>query len=162
MDDRFAAVQEMLREAVEAHVFPCAVVEVGTSADVLLSVAAGARTFDPLADLATPATIFDLASLTKVMSTATLVMRAVDENHLRLDDPVSAWLSEWRGMDREGATIRDLLAHSSGLAAYLPFFRDHTARREFQHAICTMPLEYAPGTQSIYSDLGFICAGVTM
>ena len=159
MDDRFAAVEEMLREAVEAHVFPCAVVEVGTSADVLLSAAAGAHTFDPLAELATPATIFDLASLTKVMSTATLVMRAVDENRIRLDDPVSAWLSEWRGMDREGVTIRDLLAHSSGLAAYLPFFRDHTARREFQHAICTMPLEYAPGTQSIYSDLGFILLG---
>ena len=62
-------------------------------------------------------------------------------------------------MDREGVTIRDLLAHSSGLAAYLPFFRDHTARREFQHAICTMPLEYAPRTQSIYSDLGFILLG---
>ena len=159
MPDTFAAVEDMLREAVEAHVFPCAVVEVGTSKQVLFSYAAGAHTFDPLATITTPETIFDLASLTQVMATATLVMRAVDDRRLRLDDPVRAWLSEWQGTDRESVTIRDLLAHSSGLPAYLPFFRDHTARREYQHTICRMPLEYAPGTESIYSDLGFILLG---
>ena len=53
-------------------------------------------------------------------------------------------------------TIADLLEHASGLTAYLPFFRDHHGRAEFERAICTLPLEYAPRTQSIYSDLGFI------
>jgi CubicO group peptidase (beta-lactamase class C family) len=159
MAEPFAAVESMLRGAVEAHAFPCAVAEVGTAARVLFSSVAGAYTFDPLAKLATRQTIFDLASLTKVMSTATLTMRAVDENRIRLDDPVGAWLTEWRGVDRESVTIRDLLTHSAGLAAYLPFFRDHTGRREFQQAICTLPLEYAPGTASVYSDLGFILLG---
>ncbi len=56
-------------------------------------------------------------------------------------------------------TIRQLLTHSSGLSAYLPFYRDYTGRFEFEKAICTLPLEYAPGTQSIYSDLGFILLG---
>jgi CubicO group peptidase (beta-lactamase class C family) len=159
MADRFLAVREMLREAVEAHVFPCAVVEAGSSRDTLLSIAAGAHTFDPLSPVATRETIFDLASLTKVMATTALAMRAVDDSRIRLDDPVGAWLNEWKGRDRDGVTIRDLLAHSSGLAAYLPFFRDHTGRREYEHAICTMPLEFVPGSQSIYSDLGFILLG---
>ena len=53
-------------------------------------------------------------------------------------------------------TVRHLLTHSSGLTAYLPFYRDLTGRPEFQHAICRLPLEYAPDSQSIYSDLGFI------
>ena len=71
-------------------------------------------------------------------------MRAVDDGRLGLDEFVSSWLREWRGTDRESVTIRDLLAHSSGLTAYLPFFRDYAGRFEFERAICTMPLEYAP------------------
>jgi CubicO group peptidase (beta-lactamase class C family) len=56
-------------------------------------------------------------------------------------------------------TIRDLLTHASGLTAYLPFYRDYSGRFEFERAICTLPLEYAPRTQSIYSDLGFMLLG---
>ena len=64
-----------------------------------------------------------------------------------------------RGRDREEVTIADLLAHASGLTAYLPFFRDCTGRIEFERAICSLPLEYRPRTQSLYSDLGFILLG---
>ncbi len=78
---------------------------------------------------------------------------------LTLEDPVKRWLPEWRGADRDGVTIRDLLAHSSGLTAYLPFFRDYTGRFEFEHAISSLPLEYVPRTQSLYSDLGFMLLG---
>ena len=53
-------------------------------------------------------------------------------------------------------TVADLLEHAGGLTAHLPFFRDHHGRRDYQHAICTLPLEYAPRTRSVYSDLGFI------
>ena len=67
---------------------------------------------------------------------------------------------EWRGRrSRDASRLRDLLAHSSGLTAYLPFFRDYTGRVEFEQAIASMPLEYAPRSQSIYSDLGFILLG---
>jgi CubicO group peptidase (beta-lactamase class C family) len=159
MADDFAEAGSMLREAVEAHVFPAVSVEVGTSTTVLWSAAVGAHTFDPHATTATPQTIFDLASLTKVIATATLAMRAVDDGRLGLDDLVASRLPEWRGTDRENVTVRDLLAHCSGLPAYLPFFRDYTGRQEFQHAISTLPLEYQPRTQSVYSDLGFILLG---
>ena len=69
------------------------------------------------------------------------------------------WLRDWRGDDRDDVTIRDLLAHASGLTAYLPFYRDYTGRFEFEHAICSLPLEYAPRSQSLYSDLGFMLLG---
>ena len=159
MPDVFAAAGDLLREAVEARVFPAASVEVGSTADVRWSAAAGAHTYDPYATFTKPGTIFDLASLTKAIATTTLAMRAVDDGRLRLDDRVASWLAEWRGTDREIVTIRDLLAHSAGLSAYLPFFRDQTGRQEFQREICTLRLEYAPRTQSIYSDLGFILLG---
>ena len=86
-------------------------------------------------------------------------MRAVEPARSPLDDRVADRLPEWRGADRQDVHRRDLLEHASGLTAYLPFFRDHHGRAEFERAICTLPLEYAPRTQSIYSDLGFILLG---
>jgi len=156
MPERFDAVRTLLREAVEAHAFPAACLEVGRRDGALWSGTAGAFTFDPYAPPATAATIFDLASLTKVIATTTLAMRALDAGRLTLEDPVAQWLPHWRGSDRAAVTVRQLLAHSSGLTAYLPLYRDYTGRFEFETAICSLPLEYAPGTQSIYSDLGFI------
>jgi CubicO group peptidase (beta-lactamase class C family) len=86
-------------------------------------------------------------------------MRAVERGRLRLDDRVAELLTTWRGEDRAAVTIRDLLEHASGLTAYLPFFRDHQGRTEYEAAIGTLPLEYVPRRQSIYSDLGFILLG---
>jgi CubicO group peptidase (beta-lactamase class C family) len=97
--------------------------------------------------------------LTKVVATTSLAMKAVDEARLDLDSRLATHFPEWRGADREMVTVRDLLTHSSGLTAYLPFFRDHRGRAEFQRAICTLPLEYTPRTRSLYSDLGFILLG---
>ena len=153
---KFEAAASILQDAVARGAFPAATAEVGTRDAVFWRRAFGRFTYDLHAPEATPDTIFDLASLTKVMATATLAMRAIDDGTLRLEDRVADRLPEWRGADRDAVTIRDLLEHSSGLTAYLPFFRDHTGRAEFQHAICTLPLEYAPRTKSIYSDLGFM------
>jgi CubicO group peptidase (beta-lactamase class C family) len=157
--DRFEPIGEILRRGVEAHAFPAAAIEIGRRDGAIWNAAFGALTFDPYAPATTPGTIFDLASLTKVIATTTLAMRAVDEGRITLADPVGRWLRAWRGADREAVTIHHLLTHSSGLAAYLPFFRDHTGRPEFEQAICSMPLEYTPGARSLYSDLGFILLG---
>ena len=155
----FPAAAALLREGIAEHAFPAAAVEVGRSDRVLWQQAFGALTFDPASEPATPRTVFDLASLTKVIATATLAMRAVDDGAIELSDPVSRWLSAWRGTDRESVTVEDLLSHSSGLTAYLPFYRELTGRVEFEPAICALPLEYAPRSASIYSDLGFILLG---
>ena len=155
----FKAAAAILREGIRSGAFPAATVEVGRADGVLWNDAFGRLTYDPESAPADGDTVFDLASLTKVIATTTLVMRAIDDRLLTLDDPLTSRLPEWRGADREMVTIRDALAHASGLPAWLPFFRDHTGRAEFEPAICRTPLEYIPRSQATYSDLGFILIG---
>jgi len=152
----FAGASRVIARAIESRAFPAATIDVGRREGPLWSAAFGRLTYAPDARVTTPETLVDLASLTKVIATASLVMRAIDAGTLALDDRVADRLPAWRGADREHVTIADLLEHASGLTAYLPFFRDHHGRVEFERAICTLPLEYAPRTQSIYSDLGFM------
>ncbi len=156
MPEPFGAVATLLRRSIAARAFPAAAIELGRREGLLWRDVFGALSYDPYAAPATPSTIFDLASLTKVIATTTLAMRAVDANRIALDDRVSKWLPGWQGADRGAVTIRDLLAHSSGLSAYLPLYRDYTGRTEFEQAICSLPLEYSPGSRSTYSDLGFM------
>ncbi|HET7217566.1 MAG TPA: serine hydrolase domain-containing protein [Vicinamibacterales bacterium] len=159
MPDRFVAAAAIVRDAIASGAFPAASIEVGRASGPLWRDATGRLTYEEDAPHVDVKTVFDLASLTKVLATATLTMRAVDDGRLTLDDTVARWLPQWSGGDREHVTIRDLLSHSSGLTAYLPFFRDYRGRFEFEHAICTLPLEYEPRSQSIYSDLGFMLLG---
>ena len=155
----FTSVAAIIERAINARAFPAAGIEVGRADDVLWRNAFGRLTYAPEAPATTDDTVFDLASLTKVIATTTRAMQAIEAGRLRLDDRVADCLHDWRGSDRETVTIADLLEHASGLTAYLPFFRDHRGRIDFARAICTLPLEYAPRTQSMYSDLGFILLG---
>jgi CubicO group peptidase (beta-lactamase class C family) len=152
----FSATARIIERGVEARAFPAAAIEVGSRDQVLWRQAFGRLTYSSDSASASDGTIFDLASLTKVIATTTLVMRAVDAGTLSLGDRVADRLSSWRGADRADVTITDLLEHASGLTAYLPFFRDHQGRGDFERAIGSLPLEYPPRTQSIYSDLGFM------
>jgi CubicO group peptidase (beta-lactamase class C family) len=152
----FDEAARVIERAVASRAFPAATIDVGRRDRVLWHAAFGRLTYAPDAPATAPDTIFDLASLTKVIATVPLVMSAVEAGALALDDRVADRLPAWRGADREDVTVADLLEHASGLTAYLPFFRDHHGRADFERAICTLPLEYAPRTQSIYSDLGFM------
>ena len=158
----FAGAAAVLSEGIAARAFPAAVVEVGSAEHVIWRRAFGALTYDTGAPPVDEHTIFDLASLTKAVVTGTLAMRAVDAGTLRIGDPVAQWLPAWRGGDREHVTIADLLAHASGLPAYLPYYRNCTGRAEFEAEICSTALEYAPRTAAIYSDLGFILLGFVL
>jgi CubicO group peptidase (beta-lactamase class C family) len=152
----FAGVQDLLKSGVRDRAFPAASIEVGRADGVVWRKAVGAMTYDADAQPAQESTIFDLASLTKVLATTTLAMSAVELGLLDLDELIAGRLNTWRGTDRESVTVRDLLAHCSGLTAYLPFFRDYRGRVEFERAIAELPLEYTPRSQSVYSDLGFM------
>jgi serine-type D-Ala-D-Ala carboxypeptidase len=155
----FDPARAVVNTAIEERAFPAAVAEVGTATDVLWREAFGRLTYEADAAPTRDDTVFDLASLTKVMATAPLVMQQVERGTIALDDAVAQFVPGWRGTDRESVTIRDLLAHSAGLTAYLPLYRDHTGRAEFERTICTLPLEYTPRSKSIYSDFGFILLG---
>jgi CubicO group peptidase (beta-lactamase class C family) len=142
------AARDVLLRAVEAGIFPAATVDVGDSDGTLWQDAI-------TASLDTP---FDLASLTKPIATGSALMRLIGERRVGIDDLVADSFNEWRGADREDVTVRDLLEHASGLSARL-VEPPPVGRREFEHEICSMRLEYMPREQSIYSDLGFILLG---
>ena len=156
---RFSAAHDVLLRALEARAFPAAAIEVGDGTRALWGSAFGRLTYDADAPPAADDTIFDLASLTKVLSTTPLIMRQVEHGTLGLDDPVARYLASWRGPDREPVTIRDLLSHCSGLPAHRELYRDHRGRAAFERSIARTPLEYAPRTKSVYSDLGFMLLG---
>jgi CubicO group peptidase (beta-lactamase class C family) len=156
---RFATMRAIIENAIQMRVFPGAVVEIGSAEGVVWQEAFGRLTYEPGARPAEIGTVYDLASLTKVIVTTSLVMRLVDERRLALQTRLSADLQAWRGADRDHVTIRHLLAHSAGLEAWFPLFRACSGRQAFETAICGLPLAYPPGTAAVYSDLGFILLG---
>jgi CubicO group peptidase (beta-lactamase class C family) len=156
---RFDAAQQILERAIIERVFPAAVIEIGTSGQPLWRRAFGRLTFDTAAAAATDDTIFDLASLTKVVATTPMVMQQFERGVLALDDPVSGHIAAWHGDDRADVTLRDLLAHCSGLPAWRPLFRELKGRAEYEAAIAAETLEYPPRTKSVYSDLDFMLLG---
>jgi CubicO group peptidase (beta-lactamase class C family) len=102
------------------------------------------------------ATIYDLASLTKVVGLTTALMFAVGERAIDLDAPVQRYVPAFAGPDKDRVTVRMLLTHSSGLPAWRPLFREVPTRTDALALADTTPLESAPGAQETYSDLGAI------
>lgn len=135
--------------------YPGAVVAVGRHGQLALLAAAGHYGVDDPRPV-DPATIYDLASLTKVIGLTTASMLLVDEGKLDLDAPVRAYLPEFQGTGKDRVTIRHLLTHSSGLPAWRPLFKEAATRAAALVLVDTTPLSVAPGDSFIYSDLGAI------
>jgi serine-type D-Ala-D-Ala carboxypeptidase len=110
------------------------------------------------------ATLFDIASLTKVLATTTMAMILYERGLLDLDVPVISIVGEFAGEDprRDEVTVRMLLAHSSGLPAYVKLFLHAHTREELLEAAFTTPLANDPGSHAEYSDIGFIILGVAL
>lgn len=100
--------------------------------------------------------IYDLASLTKVVSTTTSIMKLVDEGKIKLDDPVAEYIEEFNTRDKKDITLRHLLLHTSGLPAFKVYVDKLKTRGEILNAVRNEPLEAEPGEKYVYSDLGFI------
>ena len=155
----FELARRLVLNAIGERVCPAASIEAGTAREVLWREAFGTITYDASAPVATPETVFDLASLTKVIATTSLAMRLCDAGAVTLDAPVSRWVPAWSGDDRRGVTLRDLLEHASGLPGWAPLYESCVTRSEFESAVCGFPLEFPPRTASLYSDLGFMLLG---
>lgn len=110
---------------------------------------------------ATPSTIFDMASLTKVVATTPSVLIACERGLLRLDDAVARFIPEFRGGGKDDITLRHLLTHSSGLPAHIKFWEKGIGAADIVPFICSLPLPEGaqPGPEVVYSDLGFILLG---
>jgi CubicO group peptidase (beta-lactamase class C family) len=142
--------------------FPGGVLAVGYKNKLMVH-GFGLQTYDAKYPAVHVDTIYDAASLTKPVVTTTLVAMQVEAGRLGLDWPVGRYIPEWNeGPNpewRRTVTIRNLLTHTSGLPAHEDYFLKLHSKQEFIAAICREPLEYAPGTKTIYSDLGFILLG---
>lgn len=156
------SVAPILDGAIARRVFPGAVVEIGRTNGAMETIVAGRQTYDPSAAAVDAHTIYDLASLTKVLATAPLVADEIATGRVRLNDRVRQWIAGWTGEERQPVTIQDLLEHASGLPGHRRYFESRRGRASFEAAICEEPLEYVPRTRSIYSDPGFMLLGFTL
>ncbi|MDX1492524.1 MAG: serine hydrolase [Longimicrobiales bacterium] len=106
-----------------------------------------------------PGTVFDLASVTKVMATTMALMLLVDEEVVDLDAPVVTYLPDFTGDGRDAITVRHLLTHTSGLPQWLPTYYHASAAPAAYEYLRTVPLEWPVGAERRYSDLGFMLLG---
>jgi len=159
---KFAPVAALISDAIAQRVTPAATVEVGSHDAVHWQTAAGTQTYDAGALACTVDTIFDLASLTKVIATTSLAMRAAEQDPRWLETSIAALEPRWRGADRAHVTIRHLLEHASGLPAHVKLFETVSGRDVFLERIVAEPLAFTPGSESRYSDLGFILLGLLL
>jgi len=163
---RFARAFAILRDAIEQQAFPGAALAVAHQGKLVASHGFGRFTYDEGAPQVTRETVFDLASLTKVVTTTTVAMMLFERGSLKLEAPISQLLPEFVALTpphqrakREAVTVRMLLAHSSGLPAYERLFEFAQDRKELLRAAMTTPLTAAPGARAEYSDIGFILLG---
>jgi CubicO group peptidase (beta-lactamase class C family) len=159
--DRFAEADAVVAAAT-GTAFPGAVLAVGRPGEPPHERAFGRLSYETGAAEVKPDTIYDLASLTKVVATTTVAMMLVDEQKLDLDAPVARLLPRFRGGAKEAVSVRHLLSHSSGLPWWAPLYKEASGRREMLERLLALPLAYEPGTRSDYSDLGMVLLGVLL
>jgi CubicO group peptidase (beta-lactamase class C family) len=167
-------IADAVQHGVETGAYPGAVILVSRAGETVYHEAFGSRSIEPETSPMRRETVFDLASLTKPLATTLAVMRLADERKLRLDDRVTRFIPNFGVYGKAGVTLRRLLAHCSGLAAWRPFFRDivresrrgrpnyvgtRGARDVVYEAIHRERAEAEPGTHAVYSDLGFLLLG---
>jgi serine-type D-Ala-D-Ala carboxypeptidase len=159
-DRRFAGAFKILQEAVAARAFPGAAVAITYRGEIIALKGIGRFTYEPDSPAVEATTIYDIASVTKVVSTTTVAMLLYDRGDLDLNATVVDYLPEFdTEPGKKRVTLRMLLAHSSGLPAYEKLYERATTREELFRLAATTPLQAPPLSRAEYSDLGFILLG---
>lgn len=157
--DGMIELDRVLDAAVSERAFPGGVVAIGRDGALVHLHPVGRLSYDPASPPVKADTLYDLASLTKVVVTTTMAMILVDEGKLDLQKPVSAFLPAFKGGGREKVTVWHLLTHSGGLDWTAPLYKELKGGEAYLRRIQAMDLVYEPGTKSVYSDLGTILLG---
>ncbi|HET8654447.1 MAG TPA: serine hydrolase [Longimicrobiaceae bacterium] len=151
-----ATLDSVMRAGIAAGAAPGATLAVGRYGRLVYLKGFGTMYAGPGAPRVTPTTIYDLASLTKVVATTTAAMILEDEGKLQIDRPVAFYLPEFDDSSKAGITVRMLLTHRGGLEAFAPLYQTLRGREQYLQAINSRPLAYTPGTQTVYSDWDFV------
>ena len=152
-------VDAAVRAQIAAGQLPGAVLVVGDAEHVRLRRAWGLRARVPRPEPMTVDTVFDLASLTKVIATTTAVLQLVERGRLQLDAPVARYWPAFAVAGKRDITVRELLAHTSGLRADLDLRSRWSGREEALHRVLAEAPVAPPGTRTLYSDINFIVLG---
>ena len=153
------SLQRTLQQARADSIFPGAIVILGTRDSILVTRSVGTLDWDPSAAVS-DSTLWDIASLTKLVALTTTIATLVEDGRLTLDDTVRRFVPEWQVAGTEGVTVRDLLLHRAGLPAFKTFYKTVTGRDTIRALVLATPLETVPRTRMVYSDLGAIILGV--
>ena len=170
----FQDVSRILQKGVTDEVFPGAVLLVGLNGRIVFGEAAGYKSYDSEKTAMQLDTVFDIASVSSILSTVTILMLMSESRRLSLDDKVTRYIQGFSVLGKSAVSVRHLLNHTSGLPYWHPFYEEllrensgarmgiltsKGARDYIINAISRMPLKYEPGTKQVYSDLNLILAG---
>lgn len=163
-DSTFAKPFAMLQSAVEVRAFPAAALSVTCHGKLVVLRGFGSFTYAASSPRVTADSIFDLASVSKVVGTTAMAMMLYERGLLDLEMAVSSIVPEFACEDarRNEINLRMLLAHSSGLPAYEKLFLREKSKSGLLAAAFSIPLSAVPGTAPVYSDIGFIILGIVL
>ncbi len=152
-----AEADAIIRQAIADSIFPGAALAVGRSGGLVRLTGYGELDYTERSrEVDGSTTIYDLASLSKIIGTTAAVMELVEESRLDLDASVQAYVPEFRGAGKGGVTLRHLLTHTSGLPAGIWLYGSARSREEALRQVIQQPLKWEPGERVQYSDLGMI------
>jgi uncharacterized protein YbbC (DUF1343 family)/CubicO group peptidase (beta-lactamase class C family) len=157
--ERLARMDPVIAASIEKKELPGAVVLVARRGRVAWRKAYGSRAVDPQREAMTADTIFDLASLTKIVATATSIMILVEQGKVRLADPLVEFIPEMKGAGRDAITIEQLLTHTTGFAPDFDLRERWTGYDEAIKRLYREPLRSQPGARFVYSDINYIALG---
>ena len=159
----FQNIDAAVNQGIRRGIYPGAVVVIGRSDSVLYARGYGHFTWNRSSPVPTPdSTYWDIASITKVMGTASAVMRLVDAGRINLHAPVRRYLPQFSGGLKDQVTVRMLLDHTSGLRSYAPFFKHSRSRAGAIQLLYAERLTRRPGDLPVYSDLNAILLGLVI
>lgn len=157
----FSAVDKLIEDGIRSQAFPSAVLVIGNSNGVIYQNAYGRLTYSDESQLTTMRTIYDLASVTKVIAATSAIMKLYDENKIDLNAPVAAYIPEFNNNGKVDITVMNLLLHNSGLTAWTPFYQDTNmdSPQKVKNAVYNCTKEYETGTRTLYSDYNAFLLG---
>ncbi|HEY1807317.1 MAG TPA: serine hydrolase, partial [Acidobacteriaceae bacterium] len=155
----FSSIGTLVNHAIDEHRLPGAVVIIGHDGHVVYRQAFGERSLEPTRERMTVDTIFDMASLTKCLATATSLMQLYQEGKFSPNEPVSKYLPDFAANGKQDITIRELLTHYSGLPPDLDLLQPWQGKEEgYRRAFAVTP-QHPAGERFVYSDINFIMLG---
>lgn len=152
--------ENLVNSGITNKYFPGAQLLIGTPDKIILEKNFGKYTYDSDAQAVTSESIFDLASVTKVIATTTAIMQLYDNNRLNINDNVSLYIPEFATQEKGDIKIVNLLLHNSGLKAWIPFYKTCPTREQALNVLYNTPLDNPVGSKFVYSDLNAVVLGL--